>query len=206
MGKRAIILSALLALIATLLLAQPAGAQEEDPCATPPPGAITGTDGNDVLRGTPGNDVIVAGGGDDVVLSLGGDDLVCGGLGDDKIITGDGDDLVAADDLGFFGDPNAPGGNDVVVTGAGDDGVLAGPGNDTVNGGAGADFLALAQGNDLVNGGAGDDTLIGDLPGQTETGLPPTPDPNPNFDTCIGAAGTDAAYLCERTIAVESVS
>jgi hypothetical protein len=24
------------------------------------------------------------------------------------------DDIVAADDLGFFGDPNAPGGNDVV--------------------------------------------------------------------------------------------
>jgi Ca2+-binding RTX toxin-like protein len=154
MGKRAIVLSALLALLATLLLVQPANAQEEDPCANPPSGAIVGTAGNDVLRGTPGPDVIVAGDGNDIILSLGGDDLICAGLGNDTIITGDGNDMVAADDLGFFGDPNAPGGNDVVVTGAGDDEILAGPGNDTVNGGPGNDFLPLAQGNDTGIGGS----------------------------------------------------
>ena len=54
MGKRVAVLSALLALLATFLLAQPAGAQEEeDPCANPPEGAILGTAGNDVLRARP---------------------------------------------------------------------------------------------------------------------------------------------------------
>jgi hypothetical protein len=51
MGKRAVVLSALLALLATLLLVQPASAQEDDPCANPPSGAILGTAGNNVLPG-----------------------------------------------------------------------------------------------------------------------------------------------------------
>ena len=83
MGKRVAVRSALLALLATFLLAQPAGAQEEDPCASPPPGAILGTAGNDVLRGTPGADFFAAGDGNDVILGRGGDDLVCAGLGSD---------------------------------------------------------------------------------------------------------------------------
>lgn len=116
MGKPPIVLSALLALLATLLLVRPASAQEEDPCANPPPGAILGTTGNDVLRGTPEADFFAAGDGNDVILGLGGGDLVCAGLGDDKVITGAGNDIVAADDLGFFppavhltqGSPNRP--------------------------------------------------------------------------------------------------
>jgi hypothetical protein len=76
--------------------------QEEDPCASPPPGAIVGTTGNDVLRGTPGPDFIVAGDGNDVILGLGGDDFICAGLGNDKVVTGAGNDVVAADDFGFF--------------------------------------------------------------------------------------------------------
>jgi hypothetical protein len=36
----------------------------------------------------------------------------------------------------------------------------------------------------------------------SDTGLPPTPDPNPNFDVCVGSAGTDTALLCERTFGV----
>ena len=68
-GQRAMVLSALLALFATLLPVQPASAQEEDPCANPPPGAIVGTAANDVLRGTPGTDFIVAGDGNDMVIT-----------------------------------------------------------------------------------------------------------------------------------------
>jgi hypothetical protein len=49
------------------------------------------------------------------------------GILDPTFGTGDGNDQIAADDLGFFGDPNAPGGNDTVVAGGGDDEVLAGP-------------------------------------------------------------------------------
>jgi RTX calcium-binding nonapeptide repeat (4 copies) len=46
---------------------QAAVAQAEDPCAAPPPGAIVGTDGSELLLGTPGPDFIVASGGDDLI-------------------------------------------------------------------------------------------------------------------------------------------
>jgi Ca2+-binding RTX toxin-like protein len=49
--------------------------------------------------------MIVAKGGNDTVLAMGGDDLICGGLGNDVINAGSGNDQIAADDLGFFGDP-----------------------------------------------------------------------------------------------------
>ena len=106
----------------------------------------------------------------------------------------------------------------------------AGPGNDIVNGGPGHDFLPLAQGNDLgiggfgtdtllggtgndglfggqnsdlLNAGPGDDLRVGDIPNNaSEDGLPPTVDPTPHFDTCIGAGGTDQAFTCERTVAI----
>lgn len=88
---------------------------------------------------------------------------------------------------------------------AGDDTAIGGFGTDLVLGGAGADQLAGGQDSDHVNGGSGDDTLIGDIPGPPPTGLPPTLDPSVHFDVCVGAAGTDTAFLCEQTIAVESV-
>jgi RTX calcium-binding nonapeptide repeat (4 copies) len=224
----------------TISYATDVGAQP-DLCEAPPPGAVVGTDGNDVLVGTAGADVIVAKGGNDLILGHGGNDLVCGGLGNDRILTGRGDDLVADDDL-ISNDPDAPGGNDVVITGAGDDTVFAAPGNDVVATGSGNDYLALAQGkdlglagpgadtviggadrdrlvggpgddllaggpgSDLVNGGVGDDVLIGDLAGPTPTWLPPTVDATANRDRCVGAAGTDAAFLCERTVGVEASS
>jgi Ca2+-binding RTX toxin-like protein len=46
-------------------------AQDEDPCTSPPAGAILGSDGNDVLIGTDGPDIIVAKGGNDTVLAGG---------------------------------------------------------------------------------------------------------------------------------------
>jgi hypothetical protein len=36
----------------------------------------------------------------------------------------------------------------------------------------------------------------------SDDGLPPTVDPTPHFDTCIGGGGTDQALTCERTVAV----
>lgn len=47
--------------------------------------------------------------------------------------------------------------------------------------------------------------LIGDIPGMSDTGLPPTPDPGPNTDTCVGASEADASFLCEINVAVESI-
>ena len=73
-----------------------------------------------------------------------------------------------------------------------------------LSGGPGGDLLAGGQGSDALNGGPGDDLLIGDIP-DPENGVPPTPDPNPNFDRCLGAAGADTAFLCEGTAAVETV-
>jgi hypothetical protein len=61
MGKRVAVLSALLALLATFLLAQPAGAQEDDPCANPPPGGDPRDGRERRAPGHAGADVIVAG-------------------------------------------------------------------------------------------------------------------------------------------------
>ena len=88
MGKRVAVMSALLALLATFLLAQPAGAREEDPCAARRRGAILGTAGSDVLRGTPGADVIVAGDGNDVVNAGPGADFLPLAQGNDTGIGG----------------------------------------------------------------------------------------------------------------------
>jgi Ca2+-binding RTX toxin-like protein len=94
-------------------------------------------------------------------------------------------------------------GNDTGIGGSGDDTIVGGFGTDILLGGTGADQLFGGQNSDLVNGGPGDDILVGDLPGPPETGfLPPTLDPTPHFDTCIGAGGTDQAFTCERTLAI----
>ena len=37
---------------------------------------------------------------------------------------------------------------------------------------------------------------------ESEDGLPPTVDPTPHFDTCIGAGGADQALTCERAVAI----
>jgi RTX calcium-binding nonapeptide repeat (4 copies)/Glycine rich protein len=188
------------------------GAQP-DPCQVPRAGAIVGTDGNDMLLGTRGADLIVAKAGNDLVLGRGSNDQICGGPGDDRIVTGSGNDLVLA---GPGGDVVATGsgndhlalaqGNDLGLTGLGDDMLLGGFGRDRLFGGPGGDTLAGGPASDLVNGGLGDDVLIGDLAGPTPTWLPPTVDAKANRDRCIGAAGTDAAFLCERTVGVEASS
>jgi Ca2+-binding RTX toxin-like protein len=71
------------------------------------------------------------------------------------------------------------------------------------NGGSGNDGLFGGQNSDLLNGGPSDDLLVGDIPNnESADGLPPTVDPTPHFDTCIGAGGTDQALTCERAIAI----
>jgi Ca2+-binding RTX toxin-like protein len=81
--------------------------------------------------------------------------------------------------------------------------IIGGFGTDTLLGGTGDDGLFGGQNSDLINGGPGDDLLVGDIPNrESETGLPPTVDPTPHFDTCIGAGGTDQALTCERTVAI----
>jgi Ca2+-binding RTX toxin-like protein len=82
--------SALLAVLATLLLVQPANAQEEDPCATAPLGAIVGTAGS-------GDDFIIGGFGTDTLDGGTGNDLLFGGQNSDLINGGPGDDLLVGD-------------------------------------------------------------------------------------------------------------
>ena len=70
--------SALLAVLATLLLVQPANAQEEDPCATAPLGI--GGFGTDTLDGGTGNDLLFGGQNGDLINGGPGDDLLVGDI------------------------------------------------------------------------------------------------------------------------------
>ncbi|MBO1073002.1 DUF4214 domain-containing protein [Roseomonas marmotae] len=56
-----------------------------DSLLAPSPTAITGSEGNDLLRGTPGDDVIRALGGDDLIMASGGNDSIDGGAGTDTL-------------------------------------------------------------------------------------------------------------------------
>jgi RTX calcium-binding nonapeptide repeat (4 copies) len=86
---------------------------EANPCAgNPPPGAIVGTNGPNILNGTPSNDIIFGLGGPDIINGGGGNDLICGGAGNDVL--------------------NGGAGNDIIGAGAGADVANGGPGNDTV--------------------------------------------------------------------------
>jgi Ca2+-binding RTX toxin-like protein len=131
---------ALLASITDPNIVRPTGVTvqtEADPCALPPPpGAIVGTNGPDILNGTPGNDKIFGLGGSDQINGGGGNDLICGGAGDDQLGGG--------------------AGNDQIVGGSGIDQITGGAGNDILNTQDGV------NGNDSANGGTGTDTCTGD--------------------------------------------
>jgi Ca2+-binding RTX toxin-like protein len=97
MSARAISAAACTALALTLASASPALAhgnargnhlsQIEDPCHSP--GAIRGTNNNDILTGTAGDDIICGFGGDDTIHGLGGNDIIIGGPGNDIIYAND---------------------------------------------------------------------------------------------------------------------
>lgn len=128
-------------------LAQPAVA---GPCDAASPGAMIGTDGNDVLTGTQGADTIIAKAGSDRIQGKGGHDRICAGPG-----------------------------NDAVTAGSGHDEVLAGAGNDLIRGGPGHDYLNLGPGTDRGYGGTGHDTLVGDRGNDTLDGGPGIDQVNP---------------------------
>ena len=136
------------ALIAALLGAAPAGAQDTPTCdgleAT-----IIGTEGRDNLRGTPGDDVIVGLGGPDRIVGLGGNDTICGGEGRDRIRGNNGKDTI-------FGE----GGRDRIHGGGGADTIRGNGGNDRLNGGNGNDTIRGNRGNDVINGDAGADDCV----------------------------------------------
>lgn len=123
-----------------------------DPCATPPSGAIVGTEGENSINGTAGNDVIVGLAGNDKIYGRGGDDKIYGCDGNDEIYAGDGNDFVAAGD-----------GQDKAVGGAGNDDLEGGAGiGDELDGQGGNDELDGGDGRgDKCTGGAGTDTTTG---------------------------------------------
>lgn len=198
-------------------------------CAVPPfvdltqYNVIIGTDDGEVITGTAGADFICARLGDDTIRSLGGADLVLGdnttffgnvgaaggadtieaGAGDDEVLPGPGDDTVnggAGDDFLALAV-----GNDVAQGGHGDDFANGGFGRDTMIGGPGADTLAGGFHDDLVNGGPGDDLLVGEIPADSPPPPPGVVVPAPaTNDRCVGAAGIDTAFDCDRVTGVEA--
>jgi Ca2+-binding RTX toxin-like protein len=132
------------------------------------PGAIVGTEGDDVLFGTPGPDVIFGLGGNDTIKGLGGDDILCGGDGDDQLYGGGGSDFLSGGtgNDSLYGGP----GNDL-LDGGGDDDVLRGEsGDDYLDSGTGRDRLKGGNGDDTLNGSDGDDQLFGEEGNDTLNG------------------------------------
>ncbi|KAA0273718.1 MAG: calcium-binding protein [Acidobacteria bacterium] len=157
-----------IALLATLLIPQPAEAadmlicrkfdQEGDKRGRTIHARGKGVkynagDGRDVLYGTPRDDLLNGGNGDDRVYGRGGDDIVCGGTGDDKVFGDGGDDAVYGEE-----------GDDETEGGPGDDYVLGGSEEDRVIAwGEGLDFIDGDYGADVVVGGGGDQIFGGTL-------------------------------------------
>ena len=124
-SAREALLAAVVAALATLGIAQVAGAQSFAPSKL-----FDGTNGPELLQGTNERDTMRAFGGEDSVFGQGAGDSIVGG---------DGDDLLA----GRSGD-------DVVLGSPGEDSISGGFGNDSLNGGPGGDSMFAGFGNDYV--------------------------------------------------------
>ena len=173
------------AMLTTVLVAAPAGAQTAPLCEGRP-ATIVGTNGPDNLVGTNGDDVIVGLGGNDVINSLDGDDIVCGGDGNDLVRAGRGEDRVfgeAGNDVirgqqsadfidGGDGDDQLRGQNgaDEINGGHGDDTILGGKGRDVIDGQTGNDDIGGGNHDDTVDGGYGEDFVRGGNGADTITG------------------------------------
>lgn len=116
-------------------------------------GAISGSDGRDVVfnSGVMQGDVVLNG-GDDVYRAAGDGEVqgnVRGGAGDD--------DMRGARDADNFIGGN---GADTMRGGDGDDTLEGGNGRDIIYGGAGADLIEGGNAGDLMLGGAGNDEFL----------------------------------------------
>lgn len=129
------------------------------PTPTPDALALTGTQGNDVLRGGQGNDTISGNAGFDRLIGASGNDRMHGGAQGDNLQGGVGNDTM----LGGVGSDrlNGGSGNDVAFGGAQGDVLLGGSGSDRLNGQAGNDRVFGGHNNDVLMGGAGNDSLFG---------------------------------------------
>lgn len=125
----------------------PCGGQGTVCAGPPPPNAIVGTEGPNVItpafnstggpKPTAGDDIIFGLGGSDIIDGGGGNDIICGGAGSDVINGGDGNDFISGGD-----------GNDLLQGGAGNDILTGGAGNDNVDGGTGTNSTSGDAGFD----------------------------------------------------------
>lgn len=160
-----------------------------DVCNCNAPGAIRGTEGDDVLDGTAGDDIICGLGGNDVIYGQEGNDCLDGGAGRDSLYGGPGNDILRG------GDSNdtlrGEGGHDRIYGGSGHDKLYGNIGNDLLRGGPGNDLLVGGPGNDRLYGDAGLDTLQGNTGDDQLSG-------GSDDDACSGGGEAgDSVTQCE---------
>ena len=152
---------------------------------TPPPGALVGTPGKDVLTadslhrevwGLGDNDTLngfwdsthlVGGAGNDILNAIGGaanvldggdgNDTLTGAWGNDTLIGGEGNNIIKV--TGGAAIVTAGSGNDLVTGSWGDDKIDAGGGNNDINAGGGNNTILAGTGNDKIVADWGNDTI-----------------------------------------------
>jgi Ca2+-binding RTX toxin-like protein len=150
--------------------------------------ALTGDDGNNLLKGGGGGDALDGGAGDDTIAGDGGNDSLTGGVGGDVLDGGAGSDAAsyAASIAAVTVD---------LSTGASSGGDAAGDtfsGIENLIGSAHADTLAGSARTNALIGGAGNDTLVGGGGNDTLTG-------GAGEDVLDGGAGIDAASYADSS-------
>jgi Ca2+-binding RTX toxin-like protein len=179
--------------------------------ASLPPGAGTGTNGDDTLTGTAGTDFLDGRGGNDNLIALGGDDYLIGGTGADRMEGGSGSDTYYVDNAGDVIVEPALVGNDRVATtisytlsadadielfeaitqSATDAMNLTGNGfGQTIVGNAGVNILRGEGADDVLIGLGGDDYLVGGV----------------GVDVMDGGLGGDTYYVDNAGDAVHELS
>jgi Ca2+-binding RTX toxin-like protein/uncharacterized surface protein with fasciclin (FAS1) repeats len=135
--------------------------------------ALTGGDGDDLIRAYQGDDTISAGDGDDLIYGNQGEDTIFGETGHDVAFGGQGSDWL-----------EGHGGNDTLWGNKAADTISGGAGSDAIYGNQGDDYLMGGGDGDMIFGGQGDDTLMGDAGADMLFG-------NKGDDWLSGGAGND---------------